>query len=111
MQDYHASCLPFLVSAPTHSSLPNSTPSDCRSSHTSTLSFRYGTSFLCGTELSVRNALVLYEASTLKAEWADIRISGQFALDGNIYIFLGEKSISYKGPDDNGSFYISYTYV
>lgn len=45
---------------------------------------------MCGTEQSVRLALVLFEASTLTAEWADIQLSGQFALDRNIYICLGE---------------------
>lgn len=86
-------------------------PSDCHSSHTTTPSFWYGTSFLCGTEPSVRNALALYEASTLKAERADIRSSGQFALDWSIYISLGENSISYIGLDDDGSFNMPCTYV
>lgn len=87
LQDYHAYCLPFLSSAPpTRSLLPNSTPQTAHFSHTSTPSFRYGTSFLCSTEPSVRNTLALYEASTLKAEWADMRISGQFILDWEEYL-------------------------
>ena len=88
LQDYLAYCLSFLSSAPPLPIVccPNSTPQTAHSSHTSTPSFRYGTSFLCSTEPSVRNKLALYEASILKAEWADIRISGQFILDWKEYL-------------------------
>lgn len=54
---------------------------------------------------------MLFEASTLTAEWADIQISGLFALDGNIHNRLREDSISYIGLDDYASYIIYHAYM